>query len=146
MLGLEPLLRARLEEIPAFAGCVHGAGELARAGAARDTPHIEVAYAGYTVASQATSGKAVKVAVRWRVDVVVRETRQQVDGAPARALAGDVVGQVLSHLLGWRPDGGVFGPLELMDSDATVTYRAGVLRFPLLFQSEQVFKQQYQGG
>ena len=103
MLGLESLLRARLEEIPGFAG-VYGAPELAEAGAARRLPPCAfVIWNGYLVKETTVSKRATRVDSRWHVVVAVKNASDPADGSPARADASPLLQAVLGKLLGWIP-------------------------------------------
>ncbi|MER2545940.1 MAG: hypothetical protein ABTS16_21305 [Candidatus Accumulibacter phosphatis] len=137
MLGLEPLLRARLAEIPGLTG-VYGAPDEVESGSARKVPPcLFVRWGGYHVIERAHGHKSVRVDSRWHVVLVLHNNLDPADGSPARADAATLLDAVLAKLLGWRPGSG-YGPLALADEAKPPTYRAGVLRFPIAVTSQLV--------
>lgn len=138
MLSLEPLLDARLADIPGIKG-VHGLPELLAAeSASKPSPCLYLIYDGYRVLESSASGASARIEVRWLVVVSVKRVGQNTDGAPARAAALPFVQAVLGRLLGWSPGGG-HGPLKLSPAPRS-DFFAGALLFPLAFTTVQVVK------
>jgi len=139
VLGLEPLLRARLADVSGLVG-VHGAPELAdHGGGGQEMPCAFVVWAGYRVREAAGSGKVARVDSRWHVVLVVKNTDGQSDGQAARADADVLLRALLSRLLGWLPGAG-YSPLVLADDAPRPTFRGGLLRFPIAVTSTVVVK------
>lgn len=139
MLGLEPLLRARLAEVAGLVA-IYGAPELADLDSRYDTPATYVVWDGYKVIEAASNGRAARVSTRWHVIVTVSNPLEPADGAPARADAAPLVKAVLGKLLGWSP-GYPYGPLVLAEAgDIHPTYRGSRLRFPIAVTSELVLR------
>lgn len=139
MLGLEPLLRARLAEVADLVA-IYGAPELAVLDHRVEYPCAYVVWSGYRVSETTAAGRAARCASRWQVIVAVNNPLQPTDGAPARADAAPLVRSVLGALLGWQA-GHPYGPLTLIDpADPTPTPRGGILHFPLAFASEIVVR------
>jgi hypothetical protein len=138
MLSLEPLITARLEELPGFKG-VHGLPELmAVEKASRPSPCLYLVFDGYRVQESTNRGKAARVETRWLVIVCVKHSNNTPDGAPARSVAAPMVQAVLGHLLGWQPAPGSV-PLSLV-SGPRPDFKDGLLLFPLAFTTDQVVK------
>lgn len=139
MLGLEPLLRARLASIPGLAG-VHGAADVDDIGLRVELPAAYVVWDGYTVSETTSMGRAARTATRWNVVIAVRNPLTPGDGAPVRADAAPLVDAVLASLLGWAP-GYPYAPLVLANPGAiTPSYRGGILKFPIAVTSEVVVR------
>lgn len=139
MLGLEPLLRARLAEIPGLLG-VHGAADVEDIGLRVELPAAYVVWDGYTVNETTNNGRAARTATRWQVVLAVRNPLTPNDGAPARSDAAPLLDAVLAKLLGWAP-GYPYAPLVLANPGAiTPGYRGGILKFPIAVTSEVVVR------
>jgi hypothetical protein len=139
MLGLEPLLRSRLAEIPGFVA-IYGAPAIDDPLLAAELPAAYVIWDGYKVIESGPNGRAARIASRWHVVVAVHNPQQQRDGAPARADAAPLVNAVLGKLMGWRASS-LYSPLVLSDPGSiTPTYRGGALRFPIAVTTEVVVK------
>lgn len=139
MLGLEPLLRARLAEVPDLVA-IYGAPELAALDYRVEYPCAYVVWSGYRVSETTAAGKAARVGSRWQVIVAVHNPLAPTDGAAARAEVAPLVRAVLVKLLGWQA-GYPYGPLTLADpADPTPAPRAGILHFPLAVTSEVVLR------
>jgi len=138
LLGLEPLLRSRLAEVPELLA-VHGLPDLedvAKAG--KRTPCVFVAYQGYDVLESTAHGKAARVRTSWAVILAVKNAHQAADGAPVRASANPLLSQILNLLLGWKPSA-EFSWLELASGPAPVV-QPGLILLPLVFTTMQVVK------
>lgn len=138
LLGLEPLLRGRLGELPELLA-VHGLPDLddvARAG--KRTPCVFCVYQGYDVLESTAHGKAARVRTRWAVILAVKNASQAADGAPVRAAANPLLSRILTLLLGWKPSA-EFSWLELVSGPPPVV-QPGLILLPLLFTTVQVVK------
>ncbi|WP_300335640.1 hypothetical protein [Accumulibacter sp.] len=139
MLGLEPLLRERLAEIPGLLG-VHGAADVGDIGLRVELPAVYVVWDGYTVSETSNNGRAARTATRWQVVLAVRNPLTPGDGAPVRSDAAPLLDAVLAKLLGWAP-GYPYAPLVLANPGAiTPGYRGGILKFPIAVTSEVVVR------
>ncbi len=137
MFGLEPLLRARLAEVPGLIA-VHGAPAAIDDGSARrPTPCVFVIWAGYKVLQTSTSGRSARVASHWHVVLAIKNAADPADGLPARSDATPLLQAVIGKLLGWNPGAG-YGPLALADDAPGPSARGGILRFPIAVKSEVV--------
>lgn len=134
MLSLEPLLRARLADIPGIKG-IHGLGDPGGE-KARPAPCCYVAYDNYDVLESGTDGTAARVAVRWVVIVAARNVARAGDGQPAREDANAIVNEVLRRLMGWQA-APQYSPLMLVPA-AGAEYDGGTQFVPLGFEVEQV--------
>lgn len=138
MLGIEPLLRDRLEEIPELLG-VHGLPDLADAQQlGKPCPCAFVAFDGYRVLELSAQNRAARIETRWLVVLAVKSAARTADGAAARAAISPLANAVLSKLIGWCP-AAQYKPLAL-DSAPAPIFEAGHLLFPLAFTSIHVVK------
>lgn len=136
MLGIEPLLRARLAEIPELLG-VYGLPDTADAQQiGKPCPCAFVAFDGFQVLETAQNGRAARIQTRWLVVLAVKSAVRTADGEAARAALSPPVNAALAKLMGWRPSS-IYTPLELETSPSPVP-AAGSLLFPLAFTSIHV--------
>lgn len=137
MLGIETALRDRLatlEELRGVYGLPDAQGDIS----GKPLPGAFVIFNGYKVRETTNRGKAARVAGRWLVLVVVKNSAQVRDGQSTRAGAAPVAQAVLGCLMGWQP-APEYTPLELTDAPAA-RYDAGLLVLPLAFVTEYVVK------
>lgn len=138
MLEAEPLIRARLATLSGVAGGVHGMAELdMQSVAGKRLPALFVACDGYRVADDKSSA-AAQVAVRWMVVVAVRQVHDAVGGTDARAAASDLAREVFAALYRWQPSP-QYQPMRAVQPPRP-EYAAGVLLFPLLFETESIIR------
>jgi hypothetical protein len=136
MLGIEPLLRARLAEIPELLG-VYGLPDLAEAQQrGKPCPCAFVAFDGYRVLETTHQNRSARIETRWLVVLAVRSAAQTADGAPARAALSPLANAVISKLMGWSP-AAPYKHLAL-DTAPSPIVEAGSLLFPLAFTSIHV--------
>jgi hypothetical protein len=137
MLGIETALRDRLATLEDLRG-VYGLPDAQGDISGKPLPGAFVIFNGYKVRETVNRGKAARVAGRWLVLVVVKNSAQVRDGQSTRGSAAPVVQAVLGRLMGWQP-APEYTPLELTDAPAA-RYDAGLLVLPLAFVTEYVVK------
>lgn len=138
MLAAEPLIRARLADLPGVTGGVHGMAALDLEGVAgKRLPALFVACDGYRVLDDQSPG-AVRIAVRWLVVVAVRQVADVVGGTDARAAASDLAASVMAQLYRWQPSPD-YQPMMPAQAPRP-EYAAGVLLLPLAWETSQIIE------
>lgn len=143
-LGLEPLIIERLKATVPAARTVLAAEDLADVQErSQVAPALHVIYGGYRVIEASENGRAASTEQSWIVVAVVKGASQRSDGPAAlRASAAELVGPVLSALMGWRPVDRM-RPLKLANGPRPA-FSGGFAYFPLTFAAQvpvQVEKQ-----
>lgn len=95
------------------------------------TPAVHVVFDGYRVRDSNNAFAAITQ--QWLTVIAVRNRRGGSTGGGARADAGPIIGEVLSSLLGWRPDG---AKALKIASAPRPGYVAGFAYFPLSWTTE----------
>lgn len=136
MLSLEPLLRARLTEIPELLG-VYGMAEMAAIEkSGKPTPCAFVVFDGYAVVETSHQNRAARIETRWLVVLAVKSAARPAEGDAARAALSPIANAVIHKLMGWCP-AVQYKPLALDAAPAPI-FAAGSLLFPLAFTSIHV--------
>jgi hypothetical protein len=141
MLLAEALIRDRLADIPGVTG-VHGMADFSMGGVAgRRFPALFVGAMGYRV-QDAQSPGAVKIAMRYVVVVAMRQVTDVIGGTGAREAASDIAAAVMSRLYRWQPSAD-YQPMLPIEAPRP-QYDAGVLMFPLAFETSEIIERSLQ--
>lgn len=100
------------------------------------TPAVHVVFDGYRIQDHKIPAIAA-VTQQWLTVIAVRNRRGGSTGDGARASAGPIIGDVLSSLHGWRPDGASVLKLAAAPRPG---YVAGFAYFPLSWTTTIVTK------
>lgn len=134
MLGLEPEIKERLAGALPQGVRVTSAADLAGARElSQFAPAVHVMYEGYKVAETHANGMVTILRQSWLTVLLVRNARNQRDGAAARTDAGPLALAVYQALAGWVPAGGC-GPMTLANGPAA-GFENGVFFMPLAWSA-----------
>jgi hypothetical protein len=107
LLGVEPLIVARLEEkLAAHDPRPHilTAPDLADVAEEKQlTPAVHVVYGGMRIAQDDGHGSYIELEQTWYTVIAVRNLRDMRKGSAARADAGELLDAVFRALTGWKP-------------------------------------------
>lgn len=132
-LALEADIVARLRARCPAARAVLTAEDLADVQArSQTTPALHVIYGGYRVLEASDTGRNARTEQTWVVVVALRAATQRATAASApRVRAGELVGELLAALMGWRPAANM-RPLTLANGPRPV-FRDGCAYLPFAF-------------
>lgn len=95
-------------------------------------PALHVRHAGFNVLQTRPADKSASlIRQNWQIFVVVRNVRNSLTGEDSRAEASALANDVLTAMMGWKPDGFQV-PFELTDSPPA-DYQPGFFSLPLQF-------------
>lgn len=126
----------KLKEIPAFKQIYTPLNSVKVTEMAQVTPAAHVNFARFSPQAVASQGKATMLSMRWAVTVACQNAQSQMnDGSAVTDQAGNLLGEVIELLAGWKPESSRM-PLVLVD--AKEAFNPTFAYLTAVFESQQI--------
>lgn len=139
LTALEPVLVARLKlHLPKGTHVLTAADLDKVTEANQPVPAVHIVYRGFRPAETRVDGAAVRLIHTWYAVVATRNVREMRSGQAARAEAGQLAGQAILALMGFKPEG-LTKPLQPVPAPGP-GHSGGFQYLPCAFETETVLK------